>query len=1050
MMTSPILLVPWRKDFLRTLLELALKDTQGRIHQAAFIFPHSRPMRYLSLLLRDAPGLARPLLMPRMLPLAELFSALNSRLLARPARQAGQLDRVALLLRCLREEANDSPFSLDAASFFPWGLKLDSLFEECFIHCRAPENFLHVEDSVSPYAAMLLSRLGALFSRYRQALEEREWTSPGLDAFTAASALAKGQALPPDLFAPSVTSLYIAGFHLLGGAEDRLFKTLWQERGAKIVIHADPALTANTKEAHWSCAAFADWAERWKTRIEELPEAEEPRRAAPVLRFVAGHDLHSQLAVLKEELRQRPCPAPERDMEAAGSTDDANWQSFDEAVLDHRADTAVILPAGELLLPVLHHLPDKNVNISMGYPLASSPLFRLLDTLGTLQQGRKGRAYYWRDLVDFFRHPYIKMLLPGPQDEGDDLLPTDQPADQPADQPDSPALRRLLHRLEQALRDQGRAYADPRTLLATLCQIEDLSPEAGASQAAAFLEDLFSICLDGFEAAQNTRGLGLALERFCALLLEHGPGLWKRFPIDAECLYRLRQSVIPELAGLDFGDEVFTPSSLFAMLRALLKAQRAPFEAEPLVGLQIMGMLESRLLSFRRVIVLDATEERLPGSPAGDPLLPEALRPELGLPSMAGREQAVAHSFFTLLNSADECLLLWSDSADAPGIREMKSGRSRFVQELLWREEKQRGRLFARQGQDGPLQVLGSSITPMITRENGIRITGAVRDLLDDLSKAPLSASLLDTYLCCPVRFFYERLLKLSPTEEVNEGDDPLAVGDLLHQSLEKVYAPLLNRSLPGGEDLLTQLGGPLREALFTSSEYAALERSLPADSLVMLREASKKRLDDYLRNQPPTTVLATECSLSALFSCEGFDFSLVGKADRIDCRPLRHNSSGDAAEKGLFIIDYKSGRLPELRGSLWSDEAFWRSLDCLGPRLSPSGADPLDAVATRLPSVQLPLYMLVCSLAAEKNKLPPLRVGNALWVALGAEGEEQPLLPDKLSPDQAQQALQTYIPALLRALLRHLFQSEYFFPRPGPHCGWCSRKNSCTVSDGL
>lgn len=1053
---SPFLLVPWHEDFLSALAFRAAQDSGGRLERTAFIFPHARPMRYLSLALRDKARLSKALLMPRMYSLADLFAALAARSRRHPARQAGQLDRVALLLRCARAEAARSApsFALDAPSFFPWGLKLDALFEECFNQCREPGNFLHVEGSVSPYAAMLLERLGAIFTCYERALAEKGWSSPGHDAFLAARGLDEFGGLPAGLLPDPGPgrAVYIAGFHLLTGAEEKVFKAAWQQ-GATVILHADPALAGAGGRPHWSCEALARWAAEWGTRIELMPGA---RAGSPEVRpvFVAAYDLHSQLATLGELLKDKGLERSGAD----GSQGEANAegqgaaQGQTEAHLqdgaDRQADTALILPSGELLLPTLHHLPDKNVNISMGYPLARSPLFRLVDALGRLQEGRRGQAYYWRDLVDFLRHPYIKMLGPGTALAGGQGPDTVEPGGaEPGEAGSGPErgparsgpaldLRRALRELEKALRDSKRSYADPFALLAELRGNESgVTNEAWT--AAAFL---CRVCLSDFEEARSLADLALALERLCVLMIDSGAALWERFPIDAECLYRLRQHVIPELAAADFGAEHFPARRLYAMLRDLLRSQRVPFEAEPLVGMQVLGMLESRLLSFKRVIVLDATEENLPGSASGDPLLPEALRPELGLPPLSGREQAVAHNFFRLLHSAAECLVLWRDSGEAPGIQEPKSGRSRFVQELLWEEEKTRGRLFARQGRDGPLTVLAAAITPMPVADKPVRIKGPVRELLDDLARRPLSASLLDAYLQCPVRFFYERLLKLAEADEIREGDDPLAVGALLHKSLERVYSARLEQGLPGGAELAGALGDELRGVFFQLPEYADLEQRLPADHLAMLREAGRQRLGDYLLKQPPTTVLAVEWPLQARFKANGHDFCLAGQADRIDRRPLPQVQD----REGLFILDYKSGRAPETRPALWLDDAFWRSLRAARPCAGPSDGRDLHELLSFLPGVQLPLYALICSLDPKANKLPALPVGNAMWVALGAGGDEKPLLPEELSTEDLEIIAAERLPELIGTVLRHLFESDFFFPRRGGHCNWCSRQKSC------
>ena len=199
---SPFLVVSWRADFLDALLHLALEETEGNIGGAEFIFPHVRPKRYLSLLLARDETLRRPLLMPGMRTVSSLFAELSGRILSRPAWNAGLLDRVGLLLQCVREESGqeEALFLPDARRFFPWGVRLASLFEECFSQHRKPGNFPHAEGEVGPFAARLLSRLGQIYARYEAALREREWTSPGFDAWLTAEYLATGAPLPDGVF----------------------------------------------------------------------------------------------------------------------------------------------------------------------------------------------------------------------------------------------------------------------------------------------------------------------------------------------------------------------------------------------------------------------------------------------------------------------------------------------------------------------------------------------------------------------------------------------------------------------------------------------------------------------------------------------------------------------------------------------------------------------------------------------------------------------------------------------------------------------------------
>jgi hypothetical protein len=1101
-MNRPFLLVPWQSNFLKALLDLALRDTDGDLGRAVFIFPHARPARYLALLLREQSGRTladiarndrggsaegmplptglprRPLIMPRTYTAAGLMEELNRLILPRPRRRAGLLDRMGLLLAALREESRetDTHFDTDAESFFPWGIRLAALFEECFTQMSTPVNFLYAEDMALPYARTLLARLRSLFIRYRALLDERDYTTEGLNARTAAEFIAAQGKLPENFLAGSLFSaagepaekvVYLAGFHTPTGAENIIFRRMRDDMDARVVIHADAALAhPGDGGAHWSCRSFADWAAQWGSRPELVAGCAGERGKTARVRFYAAYDLHSQLRILREELEKynegQSCRPP------AGTAGDVppDFGADD----DHSADTAVFLPRGDLLIPVLYHLPHTDINISMGMPIARSPLARLLDTAARLQEGRNGDAYYRRDLLDLLRHPYITMLRP----EGAGTHPgTDA------------GFRRLLFRLDLALRTQEHKYAD---IYAVIDEIHQLTPpeEMPPVPVLRLLNESCRVFLDAFAAVRSAADLAAALDGICRLLLRCGARLPERFPIDAECLYRVRRSLIPELATSELSAEQLPQKTVFALMRGLLDGEYVPFEAEPLVGLQVLGMLESRLLTFRRVIIVDAVEDALPGLPEGDPLLPDVLRPELGLPSRHAREQLAAYTFFRLVAGAEELVLLWQegDNAGSPGQKKKKS---RFVEELIWHEEKKRRRLLTGRENDGTLTVLSPSIPPVNVTYRSIAMDGALRALVGKLLARRVSASLLDAYLRCPAAFFYERLARIAPAVEPNDGDDPLAVGNMLHAALHDFYAERLHRALPAGEEFPAEQYDFLQKLVLNSDICAGLFRKLPADSRIMLEEAVDKRLAAYLKRQPATTVLSVECTLTASFVCslhglasDGTDdasarcFSLAGTVDRLDLRvgareaggkrtPSPKDATHCVVRPEVVILDYKTGSPTKIA------PAFWRNTSLL-QRVKAWNADGRHAdghgketdahalfteIADRLPSIQLPFYLLLCSLAQEQGMMPPgpdrhnaVPVLNAARVDLGGDGAENFLFPDDFSFEEREAAIHDSIPALVAFLLRRMLTAPSAAPRPGRHCGWCSSKKLCMMLD--
>jgi hypothetical protein len=378
------------------------------------------------------------------------------------------------------------------------------------------------------------------------------------------------------------------------------------------------------------------------------------------------------------------------------------------------------------------------------------------------------------------------------------------------------------------------------------------------------------------------------------------------------------------------------------------------------------------------------------------------------------------------------------------------------VEELLWEEEKRRGRLLAAHGRDGPLCVLESPAVLPPRPSAGLPATPAVRSLIDRLLSRPVSASLLDAYLRCPRQFFQDRLARLTPAAEVSEGEDPLAVGRLLHDALQEYYAPLLGGELAAGASLTPQELQDARQELLAAFRaqpaYADLRQRLPADAFAMLNAAAEIHLSRYLETQPRTRPLALEVPLTADFPLPDRTLTLTGRADRLDLRrPPFSEAEEDPGGTCLYILDYKTGNPLIPAHSFWEDSRLWERFPAWEP--GTAGDALLEEVAGRLKSIQLPFYLLLVSLARTQGRLPPSLASlpapdslDAAWISLGQGGKESSLFPAGSAHARRERVVRELIPALIRFLIRHLTENARFFPRPGPHCRWCFSGKFCTL----
>ncbi|WP_243439873.1 PD-(D/E)XK nuclease family protein [Fundidesulfovibrio soli] len=981
---NPVSVIPWDRDFLTGLGTHLVENFQDRFQSTLVLFPHRRPKRYLLDKLAADARLPKPCLLPRILSIDELFAELAGRLHPTPLRQLTELDRVGVAHAVVTRlgvglRGPDNAFPSEIKDFFPWGLRLAQLMEELFQHGVAASDLDHVQDQVLPTAAALLGSLKSIQKAYREELLGSDTATPGLlrsivaDRTAEAVELLEGQ------------TVLACGFHALSGSEEKLLKGLWRKGRADILWHTDPAVATPGGSPHWSCEEHAQWLKHWKARAVLLTDekrsplpawrkrtdqlslfaaepAQEPASRAKIV-FHQGFDLHSQLVALRREL-------------------DASTET---------AGFAVVLPDTSMLMPVLHHLPRRDVNISMGFALKRSPLHTLIETILRLQDGRMPGGYHWREVIALLRHPLIKLLRIG----------------------DDTPLRMAFHDWEAAIR-QGEKHLDP-----TAWNPAE-APTQAAPEVAALCARVVEVCFTAFENTDSPRAMALALLGLARLLLdpEHSGGRWERFVIDAACLSRLIDQVIPELHDSAISQEIFQPEAVRAMTRGMLDRQRVPFEADPLSGLQVLGMLETRLLSFERVFILGAGEDVLPGVPRPDPLLPDPLRQVLGLPDQRTRDMTAAHTFYRLIQGAREVGIFYS-SGIQPGVLDGKSLPSRYVEQLIWEEEK-RLQALLKPG-EGPRRLITLPMRGVRSHSPAVENSRACRLKLETrLRYRGVNPSLLDSFLACPLAFFYKYLTPLEALDEVAEDGDPPALGQLVHSVLQDFFQPLLGTRVEAGGLDAARLTDMFSRRLRAEPFFA----QMPAQARLMLERTALRRLEEFARTSPACIPTQLEMRLDTTLDLGGARYGFNGVIDRLDQR-----------DEGMVILDYKTGKPRKQTSTFWDDQDIW---DTVTAGDVESGLNMLDRLGAGLGSIQMPLYMHAYW------KATGLDAADAAYVCLGMGGKEAALFGPKVSEEVREERVREKTPLFTGFIVRMMLETPRFAPLPSRGCGWCAYARVC------
>jgi len=516
--------------------------------------------------------------------------------------------------------------------------------------------------------------------------------------------------------------------------------------------------------------------------------------------------------------------------------------------------------------------------------------------------------------------------------------------------------------------------------------------------------------------------MACALTGLVSLLLDpaHAGGRWERFLIDAACLAGLVDHVIPELNDSAISQEVFPAEGIRTMTRELCGRERVPFEADPLEGLQVLGMLETRALTFERVFLVEANEDVLPGAPGPNPLLPDPLRLALGLPGGRERDLAQAHTFYRLIAGARQADIFYS-SGIQPGVLNARSLPSRYVEQLKWEEEKRRGHLL--EPGNEPLRLITLPMGRTRTNDRGMPNTPACRAKLEArLGSKGVSASMLDSFLRCPLAFFYERLTPLKPLAEITEDGDPPAFGQLVHETLQDFFRPLLGKRLENGALDSGKLAALFVEKLDTAPFFL----QMPVHSRLILKQIALSRFADFAASSPACTPLALERRIATPLDVAGTCYTVNSVIDRLDLR-----------DDGTRILDYKTGAPKMPVPTFWDDEELWDTVESGNTQ---AGLNDLSGLSRKLGSIQLPLYMY--ALGKASGQCP----ANAAFVCLKEGGEEYPLFADDDDPKTRAVRIQEKTPLLAGFILTMMRETDAFTPQPSRSCDWCAWRRLCNA----
>ncbi|WP_420315758.1 PD-(D/E)XK nuclease family protein [Ekhidna sp.] len=543
-------------------------------------------------------------------------------------------------------------------------------------------------------------------------------------------------------------------------------------------------------------------------------------------------------------------------------------------------EIVVVLPQDYMLFPLLNALPDTvdKLNVTMGYPLKDTPLFGLLEAAIELQEHtnlspENGLSFYHKPTLDILSHPYLYKEEKNPLDK-------------------------LIGEIKK--KNQIRVFQnDIQKVNSTV--LNTIFRQVGEHESLTrYLEDVVIILGD--------------------LVVE-------RFGLEREYLYHFQQllSKLDEiLEKQSVNIDIKTFKSLF---RKTARSVKIPFSGEPVEGLQIMGVLETRNLDFKYVFMLNMNEDIFPSSQRAGSFIPYRIRKAFDLPTFETQDSIFAYLFYRLFQYASNLSFYYNMYADFGLSGEV----SRFIRQV----ELESDLNIKRRKLSNSIEVKEIQPISIPTADGVLERLSIYTDAVPEQDQRRLSASALNIYLDCKLKFYFRYVLRLFSGDEMSDDLDARHFGNALHKTLEYLYLDTMkekgSRVIDANDFLRLEgsIDGAMEKAFKEEFGMRGRKRFEFKDRNVVMADIIRKfvkRVLEMDRAYVPFKIISLEAedkyerTLGVQVADRTINVKLGADIDRVDLKDER-----------VRVLDFKTGRdLTEIGAieNLFNSETTGKSKD--------------------------------------------------------------------------------------------------------------------------
>lgn len=511
---------------------------------------------------------------------------------------------------------------------------------------------------------------------------------------------------------------------------------------------------------------------------------------------------------------------------------------------------AVVLGEENLLIPVLYSLPSSvgALNITMGYSGKNNPSQILVAKFFKMHTNALSRAgnyvFYYKDVLDVLTHPLVEPYA-------------------------------NVNHLVRIIKENNYTFI-------TLNKILDLNPNPSK---------LFSFLFQKWE-----NGSVAVLENISAVLLL----IKQSFSNDNEeekiaktfvyAVFKVINKLINYYSQHKHIDNIDT---LHAIYKQIIDVAEVSFEGEPLRGLQIMGVLESRVLDFDTVIVTSMNEGKFPAGKSQNSFIPYDVKKELGLPTFKEKDAIYTYHFYHLLQRAKNIYLIYNTENEGLDAGE----RSRFITQLEVEKKSKHNLTFDIYNPVLPTTAYQPMVIPK---------SDAVMERLKEIASTGFSPSALTSYIRNPIEFYFQKILRIREVEEVEENIALNTLGTIIHETLKALYDPFVEKFI--SESDILNCFKLLDDEVLKQFKLVYKEGEIKKGRNLLAFEVAKRNVSNFLKielesikNGDAIKIIALEKTFERELVHPELPFPVLikGNVDRIELRNGK-----------IRIVDYKTGKV--------------------------------------------------------------------------------------------------------------------------------------------